>query len=156
MGRWARFRRLEAHERRVLVAALWMLPLTRLALVLFGFRRWQTFLTRLVPRSPQPVPADAAARGALAARMVRAAAHEGLGHPNCLSRSLVLWWLLARQGLPAELRIGTRKKDDALEAHAWVELGGVVLGEADDPHAHYAAFDGPVAAAPRGFHTQQP
>ena len=155
MGRWARFWRLETHERRVLVAALWMLPLTRLALVLLGFRRWQTFLTRLVPHSPQPVPADAAARGAMAARMVRAAAREGLGHPNCLSRSLVLWWLLARQGLPAELRIGTRKKDDALEAHAWVELDGVALGEEDDPHAHYAAFDAPVVVQPHSLPTQQ-
>lgn len=157
MGRWTRFWRLEAHERRFLVAALWMLPLTRLALSLFGFRRWQSFLKRLVPHSSQPSPAGTATeRGALAVRMVRAAARDGLGHPNCLSRSLVLWWLLARQGLAAELRIGARKNGDALEAHAWVELNGVVLGEEDDPHAHYAAFDGPVVAPPRNFHTQQP
>ena len=83
--------------------------------------------------------------------MVRAAAREGLGRPNCLSRSLVLWWLLARQGFPAELRIGARKKDGALEAHAWVELAGRVLGEDDDPHAQFAAFEQPVAAVPRGL-----
>ena len=155
MGRWSRFWRLEAHERRLLVAALLMLPLTRLALRVVGFRRWQSFLTRFVPHSSQAAPADAAARGAQTARMVRAAAREGLGRPNCLSRSLVLWWLLARQGFPAELRIGARKKkDDALEAHAWVELAGRVLGEDDDPHSRYAAFHQPVAAAPRSLGTR--
>ena len=155
MGRWGRFRRLEPRERRWLVAALLMLPLTRLALRVVGFRRWQSFLTRFVPRASRAAPADAAARGELTARMVRAAAREGLGRPNCLSRSLVLWWLLARQGLSAELRIGARKKDDALEAHAWVELGGRVLGEEDDPHAQFAAFEQPVAAVPHSLGSQQ-
>ena len=154
MGRWSRFWRLEAHERRLLVAALLMLPLTRLALRVVGFRRWQSFLTRFVPHSSQAAPANAAARGAQTARMVRAAAREGLGRPNCLSRSLVLWWLLARQGFPAELRIGARKKDAALEAHAWVELAGRVLGEDDDPHTQFAAFQQPVAAAPRSLGTR--
>ena len=154
MGRWSRFWRLEAHERRLLVAALLMLPLTRLALRVVGFRRWQSMLTRFVPHSSQAAPADAAARGAQTARMVRAAAREGLGRPNCLSRSLVLWWLLARQGFPAELRIGARKKDAALEAHAWVELAGRVLGEDDDPHTQFAAFEQPVAAAPRSLGTR--
>ena len=154
MGRWSRFWRLEAHERRLLVAALLMLPLTRLALRVVGFRRWQAMLTRLVPHSSLPAPADAAARGAQTARMVRAAAREGLGRPNCLSRSLVLWWLLARQGFPAELRIGARKNDAALEAHAWVELAGRVLGEDNDPHTQFAAFEQPVAAAPRSLGTR--
>jgi len=154
VGRWSRFWRLEAHERRLLVAAFVMLPLTRLALRMVGFRRWQAMLTRFVPHSSPPAPANAAARGELTARMVRAAAREGLGSPNCLSRSLVLWWLLARQGFPAELRIGARKKDAALEAHAWVELAGRVLGEDDDPHSRYAAFHQPVAAAPRSLGTR--
>ena len=153
MGRWARYWRLQPGERRLLVGALVMLPLTRLALHVVGFRRWHSLLTRLVPHSTQSSPADAAARGALTARMVRAATRDGLGRPNCLSRSLVLWWLLVRQGLPAELRIGARKKEDALEAHAWVELAGIVLGEDDDPHTLYAAFHQPVAAAPRSLST---
>ena len=169
MGRWSRFRRLTPHERRLLLSALVLLPLTRLALYFVGFRRWQSFLYRLLPRHhaavrvgggaespPQTLAAAGGdvksslqARGEMTARMVQAAGREGLGQANCLERSLVLWWLLARQGCAAELRIGTRKKDAELEAHAWVELNGRALGEEEDPHARYAAFEQPVTAPPR-------
>ncbi len=155
MGRWGRFWRLPSQERRLLTTALVLLPLTRLALYVVGFRRWQSFLLRLLPQPHPTAPADGDVKsplqtcGEMTARMVQAAAREGLGQPNCLSRSLVLWWLLARQGCPAELRIGTRKKDAALEAHAWVELAGRVLGEEDDPHTRFADFEQPVAAPPR-------
>lgn len=169
MGKWRRFWRLPSGERRVLLAAFVLLPVTQLGLLLVGFRRWQSFLMHLLPghrpagrasgdaKSPlqtSPAPADGNGKlavqtcGEMTARMVQAAAREGLGRPNCLSRSLVLWWLLVRQGCAAELRIGTRKKDAALEAHAWVELAGRVLGEEDDPHTRYAAFEESIAAAP--------
>ncbi len=162
MGRWSRFRRLSPQERRLLAAALVLLPLTRLGLYLVGFRRWQSLLIRLLPRhvpSPrvhgdaQPPPETC---GEVTARMVQAAAREGLGAANCLERSLVLWWLLARQGGAAELRIGTRKKDAELEAHAWVELAGRVLGEEGDPHKEYAAFEESIAAGPHGLNVQRP
>jgi len=155
VGRWGRFRRLPPHERRLLLSALVLLPLTRLGLLLVGFRRWQSFLYRLLPRhlpgalAGGDVKSSLQARGEMTARMVQAAGREGLGQANCLERSLVLWWLLARQGCAAELRIGTRKKDAELEAHAWVELNGRALGEEEDPHARYAAFKQPVTAPPR-------
>jgi hypothetical protein len=40
---------------------------------------------------------------------------------------------LRREGLPSQLRIGVRKADGALKAHAWVELCGSVVN--DDPSA---------------------
>jgi len=46
---------------------------------------------------------------------------------TCLRQSLVVWFLLRRRGLPAELRIGARKVEDRLEAHAWVESNGLCL-----------------------------
>jgi hypothetical protein len=59
----------------------------------------------------------------------------------CLEQSLALWWLLGQQGIPSSVRIGTRKSEEKLEAHAWVECNGVALKEAEEPHEHYAAFD---------------
>lgn len=47
----------------------------------------------------------------------------------CLPQSLALQALLRRQGLSAELRIGVRRADGKLQAHAWVEHAGSPLGE---------------------------
>jgi hypothetical protein len=55
-----------------------------------------------------------------------------LFHPTCLHRSLTLWWLLRRQGVASELRIGVRKEQGRFEAHAWVERAGVALNDRAD------------------------
>lgn len=71
---------------------------------------------------------------------VARAARRGLFRPTCLVRSLALADLLARHGVAgAEIRIGVRQPCVAgtstltslaqLEAHAWVELDGMVLGD---------------------------
>jgi hypothetical protein len=80
--------------------------------------------------------------------MVRAAARYGIGQPNCLKVSLALWWLLARQGIASDLRVGVRKDGEKLEAHAWVECGGVALNEPESPHQHFAAFGAALASLP--------
>ena len=48
---------------------------------------------------------------------------------TCLSRSLVLWALLRRRGVMAELRVGFRRREGKMEGHSWVELEGVPLNE---------------------------
>lgn len=58
------------------------------------------------------------------------AARSGLFRPSCLVRTLALSRLLERAGIRgARVRIGVRDRDGRFEAHAWIELGGVVLGD---------------------------
>lgn len=80
--------------------------------------------------------------------MVNAADPHGLVHPSCLAKSLTLWWMLGRQGISSSLRIGIRKENGKLQAHAWVEREGVALNEPEDQHRHYAAFDAALASLP--------
>ena len=72
--------------------------------------------------------------------MVLAAARHSVIKSTCLERSLALWWLLARQGIAAQLCIGVRTAGKEFSAHAWVEYEGIALGEPETPHSHYAAF----------------
>jgi hypothetical protein len=65
-----------------------------------------------------------------------------------LAKSLTLWWLLVRQGIPSHLRIGIRKEEEKFEAHAWVECDGTALNEPDEHHHHYSAFDGAFSSPP--------
>lgn len=47
---------------------------------------------------------------------------------------------MRRQGIGAELKIGTRLETE-FQAHAWVEYEGFVIGEPQGVKQHYIAFD---------------
>ena len=82
------------------------------------------------------------------ARLVAIAAYHGPYRATCLRQSLALWWLLRRRGIPAELRIGVRKDDGELQAHAWVEHDGQALNDAQNATA-YSAFSPPFPPLPQ-------
>jgi hypothetical protein len=49
--------------------------------------------------------------------------------PTCLKKALVLFAMLARRGVKAQVIVGAAKTDGKLDAHAWIEHEGrVVLG----------------------------
>jgi Transglutaminase-like superfamily len=146
VSNWQKFWALSREERWLLLKALVLLPVAKRALRLGALRH----LPRSTPRiRPQPGHEPAGAQGAeearRVARMVSAAARNGPWRPTCLEQSVVLLWLLARQGIPAQLRIGVRKQPEALEAHAWVESGGVVLNDSADVSERYQPFEGDLA-----------
>ena len=147
MRRWQRFWRLSSYERGVALEAGGGLLATWVGLRLAGFRRWRNVLAWLAP-SPNTTArqADASQREAaeLVARMAAAAARNFFFATNCLEQSLVLWWLLRRRGIVAELRIGARKESERFEAHAWVEVDSAVLNDASAEHQHFVPFDGPI------------
>jgi hypothetical protein len=70
------------------------------------------------------------------ASRVSTAVDAGLGMlpvaATCLRRSLVLMRELRRLGLFSTLHVGVRQSEGRSEAHAWVEVSGVVIN--DDPH----------------------
>jgi len=72
--------------------------------------------------------------------MVDAAGREMWPRTRCLERSLAAWWLLRWQRLPASLRIGVRKDDGVLQAHAWLEISGTVLNDSAEIYRGYTAF----------------
>ncbi|HXY25968.1 MAG TPA: lasso peptide biosynthesis B2 protein [Candidatus Acidoferrum sp.] len=127
-----------------------MLPVVSVGLKALGLQAIQTALriTLSTPDSEQS-PDFVRARIALTAHMVNSADRHGRVHASCLAKSLTLWCLLGRQGIPSQLRIGTRKENGKFAAHAWVERDGVALNEPDDHHRHYAAFDKAFAALPQ-------
>ena len=149
---WERFRRFSALDRqvqKVFLHALVLLPMITLSLRWRGFRATQASLTFLLSNAhPESGTAAVNTNASATARMVEAADRHGLVHPSCLAKSLTLWWLLARQGIPSQLRIGVRKEIEKFEAHAWVDCDGTALNEPDEHHQHYAAFDAAFSSLP--------
>jgi len=149
---WERFRRFNALERpaqELFLRAIVLLPLIALSLRWLGFRATQAGLKRFLSNvHPERDPALVSKDAAVTARMVNAADRHGLVHPSCLTKSLTLWWLLARQRISSHLRIGIRKEEEKFEAHAWVERDGTALNEPDEHYHHYSAFDAALSALP--------
>jgi len=148
MKRWQKFWRLSGYERGIVLEAAGGLLATWLGLRLAGFRRWKSVLAWLVPSVNTAARKQTASQresAELIARMEAAAARNVFFGTNCLEQSLVLWWLLRRLGIAAELRIGARKALDRFEAHAWVEVDSAALNDANAEHRHFVPFDGPIS-----------
>ena len=125
MKTWAVFRQLTWPQRRTLVLALVLLPL-------FGVLLRRTSLVRLLSRMDAGGTGDsgAVASALAAARPVNLVAARL--RATCLTRSLVLQWILARRGIGTELKVGVRNEGDGLRAHAWLECGGVLVNDTVD------------------------
>jgi hypothetical protein len=105
-------------------------------------RRWATAGTNLVGRNV--IPTDEIHSVRRAQRIVLRA--TGIG-TNCLVKSLTLWALLLRQGVPTNLRVGFRKRGGRIEGHAWVEHDDSPINESINevrtftPYGKPASFD---------------
>lgn len=90
-----------------------------------------------VPPAPAQAHAHAAPRAEALARAIHRAAHYGLTRPACLVRAIALRRMLTSSGFDAVVRVGVRQRNGRLDAHAWVELDGAVLG---DHESHTESF----------------
>lgn len=146
IGKWQKFRGLTSRQRREFLSGLALLPLAAAMLRLIGFPRLHRMIARKGPYTAPSWSIDSAALedARSSARMVQAAARYGVLHGNCLSQSLTLWWILRRKKLAAELRLGARKGENGLDAHAWVELDGRIVNGSEDIPMFYAPFDSPA------------
>jgi hypothetical protein len=149
ISNWKKFRGLSGAERTMCIRAFLLLPLCALSLRVFGIRRLHNFLARLLPdnRIPLQHKSQILLWAYDTARMVQVA---GRRYPfritNCLTQSVTLWWLLCRHGIESNLRIGVRKEQDQLKAHAWVECQGFVLNDTFDVQNRYFPFKGSILA----------
>ncbi len=75
------------------------------------------------------------------AGLVAAAARNHLLTLHCLPRALVLQSLLGDQGIQADLRIGVRRREKEMEAHAWVEQDGRVVGDSPELVRRYLPLE---------------
>lgn len=62
---------------------------------------------------------------------------------TCLDQAATLQLLLGRDHIVTSLRIGVRKDEQALQAHAWLERDGQPVLERVDPALRAHVFTGP-------------
>lgn len=126
-----------------------LLPLFWLGLRTLGLARFQTLLHRARAKTPRLMSAHEIRT---LAELVNVAARLTPFPATCLTRSLLLGWLLHRRSVPNQLRIGVRFTQGTLDAHAWVECEGVPVNDKPDVAIRFAPFDDLVPAA--AFHSR--
>jgi Transglutaminase-like superfamily len=139
-----KFLRLSWQERSLLLQALMLLPFVALSLHLLGMGRTQHVLARLCPQATSRSSETLWPQAETTARMVAIAAHYSQLWANCLKRSLVLWYLLRRQGIISELRIGVQQGVGEFQAHAWVEYQNTVLNDVQNVRQLFVMFERPM------------
>ncbi len=134
----------------MLLTATLLLPLFWIGLRLAGLSRFQEGLERsckLVETSRSGGDLS------IIATLVNIAGNHVPCPSTCLTRSLLLNWLLHRRGVRSELRIGVRMMEGTLDAHAWVEYEGKPINETLEVCERFALFDG--ALSPRSFKSRR-
>lgn len=123
-----------------------LLMFTWIGLRLAGFRRWKNWMDRSavvaapVADASGELTSESFVGDAISlARLGESVARHFPFRTTCLENSFALYWLLRRNHIPATLRIGARKIDGRLEAHAWLESQGIVLGNSD--HLPFIPFN---------------
>jgi hypothetical protein len=89
---------------------------------------------------PSPLPASRVAY------LVAAAARHHLLTLRCLPRAVVLQSLLRDQVIQTDLRIGVRRIEKNMEAHAWIERDGQVIGDSPEVVRLYLPLEQPRLA----------
>ena len=109
---------------------------------MFGLARWHALAMRR-PQRAAVLPPEGVR---LYAQRVNAAARYSPFPATCLSRSLLLGWLLRRRGIATELRIGVRLTNGMLDAHAWLECEGLPINDRPAVAREFTPFDQPLPA----------
>lgn len=149
MTHWHKWQALSWGERWTITQSCLLLPLLNLALVGFSLRRVQRLLGKITPlptQTPLIPTAQAIQTAQQLARLVSIAAYYGPYRATCLRQALMLWWLLRWHDIDGQVRIGIQKVDEAMQAHAWVEVAGYPLQQSQQLYQTYAVFRQPIVA----------
>ncbi len=134
------FCRLPSAERVILMQAWGFFLLAELALRILSFRRLLTLSRKLFLNRRGEPPVASADSIARTAWLVDIAGRYAPVHVTCLTRALVLSWLLGRKGIVTGLRIGVVRREGGLTAHAWLEWEGREILDPAGGHAYEPLF----------------
>lgn len=127
-----RFKQIDSSRRALLVEAVAYLLAARLALIFIPFprlaRRLGTFVPPTDPRTAQAhggaTPDQTRLAEAIGWAVTRAARYLPF-KAVCLPQAMAARVMLKRRGIGSVMHFGAAKGEDKLDAHAWLDAGGV-------------------------------
>ena len=129
-------------DRALLMQAMLLFPVVATSLKTLGLRRTQSWLAGNALATTGPSIEQTRVNVRRAAKMVAAACRQYPLSSSCLPRTVVLWSLLRRGGIDADVRIGVRgDAQSEFQAHAWLEWNGEVINDVRDVAREYLPFN---------------
>jgi len=130
------FFRLPWRSKRTVLQCGLILPFTYVGLKLISLKAFLNVLERLTSVAPKSCEYSQAE--ARKDTQLFSAVTKRLPLPlKCLGHSLALCWLLRWHGADAAVHIGLRKDNQGLDAHAWVQIGNLVINDSEDVAERY-------------------
>jgi hypothetical protein len=140
-NRWKSWGKLNRKQKKVFFSSLVYLNIVNFLLTLFRYQDLYNFLKNRIPLK-EGLPQDIFIPQAIKmAEVVELAARRRLVNATCLRRSLVLWFLLRREGIDSNLRFGVRKAGTEIMGHAWVEIEGSVINDDESVTKQFTPMD---------------
>lgn len=139
-SRLARWRTFSTAQRLAFMQAWCLLPLVWLGLRVWKLPRLHARLAAGTKALPAPTATQIAEARAMGGAVNDAARHTPFP-ATCLTRSLLLVWMLGQRGVASALRIGVQMNRGQMAAHAWVECAGQPVNDRPDVADAYAPFD---------------
>ena len=131
------FIRLPWELKRLVLQCALILPFTYVGLELLGLKRFLKLMEGFTSVSFE-LPKYSKDEARRDTQLFSAVARRCPLPLKCLGRSLALCWLLRWRGVDAGVHIGVRKNDRDLDAHAWVQVGELVINDSEDITERYA------------------
>ena len=122
----------------VIAGAWWMLQVFFFLLRINSLERLNRITGKINIRIP--VPSDVLGWTWHREKLIQMAARLHIFPMSCLPRALTLRWMASRHGIPSELRIGMGESSTRFQAHAWIEVAGQAIGEAEDINERFTVF----------------
>lgn len=144
MHNWQKLKALPFIDQSRLVGYVLLLPLIRIGLSFFGYRRNHAFLASH-PRKPATYTGSNRAALGISrhtAYLVSIAARQGLLHATCLHQALLTYWLLRKIGIETQVNIGVQNRQRKFLSHAWLEYDGEVVLDDARVKLDYSIIDG--------------
>ena len=131
-----RLRALSAADRKAVLVASVLLPVTRVSLRFLPMSSVRRALGRTAPLFAARAGAgDAVQRIPWA---VTTASRHVPGGRHCLTKALVAKALLDAEGMTVRLRVGVKRgTDGVLQGHAWLERDGTIVMDAGEDPASF-------------------
>jgi len=126
----AKWRRRSRIERVMLMEAVVLLGLARLAVLLLPFRWLASTLGRPMKESDEVMGSSALDSARMIGNAVRSAANNTPWESLCLAQAVTGQWMLKRRCIAGTLYLGVAKdeiKPEKLGAHAWLRCGNIIL-----------------------------
>lgn len=114
-----------------------MLLYVRLRMDLTPFRSWKHWLSHETGLIQKPLKNSEKSKIVDYRRMINLASRYHLVKANCLPKSLTLKWMLEKENIHCELRMGLNGDSKNFHGHAWLQRNDIVLNDDHDVASRY-------------------